>query len=415
MTRMANLTQLSRRPPAVLFAGFLLAGLALAACAPPPALPRGISVAEAAPSSPDQAATHAVETIEAALQATAEATIQPTSTVTPTLATPLSQAEGLQANLPVTPTAQPTVMVGILILVTPTPEESAAPNEPIETATPDAAATATAETGRLATAIAATLTAQPTPTPNLDATATAETVRLVIAIAAILTAQPTPTWTATPTPLPTATPDLAATATAETHRLETAVAATLTAQPTATATPTTTPTDTATPDLAATATAETQRLETAVAATLTAQPTATATPTVIPTETPTATPDFEPYLLNYRQAERAALQTLNPNVVEQLPVFAQGEALTDLKQRVATLQAAGQYQILVVEMLHIEQVLHGPNTGILVFERHNRQTFLRAADGDRLVEQARTEVRVVYGLVFHDGRWKVDKVRVVEE
>lgn len=261
----------------------------------------------------------------------------------------------------------------------------------------------------------ATDTPQPTATPNLPATATVEEQRVEFALAATLTAQPT----ATPTI------DSAATATTEAQRLATAVAATLTAQPTATPSPLPTATWTATPDLLATATTEAQRLATAVAATLTAQPTATATATPTGTPTPTATatwtplptatptPDFAPYIAHYRQAERAALQTLSPDVLAQMPIFAHGEALEVLTHQVEALRNAGQYQILVVENMKIEQVLLGETTGVLVTERHNLQTFTHAADGDRLLENKVTEVKVVYGFVFTDGRWKVEKVRIV--
>ena len=136
--------------------------------------------------------------------------------------------------------------------------------QPAPSLTPDLTAT---QEMMIATAIAATLTAQVTPSPTSDAAATQAAV-MATAVAATLTAQ------ATPTP----TPDLAATQAA---MMATAVAATLTAQ--ATPTPT--------PDLAATQGA---LLATAIAKTLTAQPTPTHTPaptwTPIPTRTPSPVP-----------------------------------------------------------------------------------------------------------------------------
>lgn len=94
------------------------------------------------------------------------------------------------------------------------------------TSTSDTDATETVEAQNVATAVAATLNAQPvaTPTPDLAATQTMEAQRVVAAIAATLTAQPT------------FTPDQAATQTRQVHVVETIVAATLTAQPRATAT-----------------------------------------------------------------------------------------------------------------------------------------------------------------------------------
>ncbi|MBX3013599.1 MAG: hypothetical protein KF832_18910 [Caldilineaceae bacterium] len=87
------------------------------------------------------------------------------------------------------------------------------------TPTPDQGGTATAAADKLATAIAATLTAI-APTPDQTATETARMVQIQTAIAATLTAQPT------------ATPDVPATQTMQAHLVETLVAATLTAQPT---------------------------------------------------------------------------------------------------------------------------------------------------------------------------------------
>ena len=128
--------------------------------------------------------------------------------------------------------------------------------QPAPSLTPDLTAT---QEMVIATAIAATLTAQVTPMPAPDFAAT-QAAEMATAVAATLTAQ------ATPTP----TPDLAATQAAV---MGTAVAATLTAQ--ATPTPA--------PDLAATQGAA---MATAVAKTLTAQPTPTRTATPSPTWTP---------------------------------------------------------------------------------------------------------------------------------
>lgn len=158
-----------------------------------------------------------------------------------------------------TPTAQP-------LDVTPQPPTTDTP--PVTVApTPDHDATATHAAREVATAIAATLTAQATPTLTPDLAAT-QAAAMATAVAATLTAQFTPSPTS----------DTAATQAAA---MATAVAATLTAQVT----------PTPTPDLAATQGA---LVATAIAKTLTAQPTPTDTPaptwTPIPTWTPSPIP-----------------------------------------------------------------------------------------------------------------------------
>ena len=141
--------------------------------------------------------------------------------------------------------------------------------------TPDITAT---EAARV---IQQALTAPPTVIVLAARTSTADSGRVATAVAATLAAQATATATVTPlptsTPLPTATPtpDFAATQTEMENALATAVAATLTAQPTPA------PTSTSTPNFNATQTSKDQALATAVAATLTASaPTATPVPRI---------------------------------------------------------------------------------------------------------------------------------------
>ncbi|MBX3013595.1 MAG: hypothetical protein KF832_18890 [Caldilineaceae bacterium] len=140
------------------------------------------------------------------------------------------------------------------------------------------------------------------------------------------------------------------------------------------------------------------------------------TPTPLPSDTPipttTPAPDFYQTIINFRRAERAAFQTLDPNVLDQVPVFAHGEALEAIKRQVETLRTAGQYEVLIVEVVQIEQVMPSPVVGVLVSERHSRQIFERATNGDRLLAQEFSNLKIVYGFVEDDGRWKVDKVRI---
>lgn len=123
--------------------------------------------------------------------------------------------------------------------------------------------------------------------------------------------------------------------------------------------------------------------------------------------------DFQQLVLDYRQAERAALQTLDATVLDQVPVFAHGEALASILQQVGALRSAGQYQILIVEDVQIAQVLPGDAIGVRVNERHSLQTFAQDPAGDRLLAQETNEYEVVYGFIRDNQRWKVDRVRIV--
>ncbi len=79
---------------------------------------------------------------------------------------------------------------------------------PTQSPTPDLPATTAAHALAIETAVAATLTAQPTATPDWAATQAAQEAMIATAIAATLAARPTATFTPLPTvtPLPRATP-----------------------------------------------------------------------------------------------------------------------------------------------------------------------------------------------------------------
>lgn len=168
----------------------------------------------------------------------------------------------------------------------------------------------------------------------------------------------------------------------------------------------------------ATATAVRQQIMVAVVATLTAMSTQipdsvdtlVSTTTLMSTSTPT--PDFYELIVDFRRAERAALQTLDTNVLAQVPVFAHGEALAAIQQQVQALRAAGQYEVLIVEDVQVEQVMPGAVVGVLVNERHSRQTFERSAGGDHLLAQEVNNFSVIYGFVEDSGRWKIDKALI---
>jgi hypothetical protein len=173
-----------------------------------------------------------------------------------------------------------------------------------------------------------------------------------------------------------------------------------------TSTPATVPTATAADALAPSTTAPDEEVEQPDEAEQVAS-------TAAPIPSPPPTPDFARLVQQFRLAEQAALKTLSPAVMEQLPIFAQGEALVDLQERVEMLQAAGYYQNLTVESIQVQQVTPDLPAGLLVSECHHLQTYAHTTEGDRLLDEQRAELVVVYGLIHHEGSWKVEKVRII--
>ena len=115
----------------------------------------------------------------------------------------------------------------------------------------------------------------------------------------------------------------------------------------------------------------------------------------------------------YRKGEQAALLTLADGVLAQLPVFATGAALEEVTEKVAALQAAGEYQQLAIAALEVVQVRRAaPYIEVLTHEEHILTTYsqvpagTRSAAGERKTEM----VSVVYRLAQAAGRWKVAKV-----
>jgi hypothetical protein len=131
---------------------------------------------------------------------------------------------------------------------------------------------------------------------------------------------------------------------------------------------------------------------------------------------PTQLTEFETAIEKYYRAEKAALQTLDPNVVAQLPVFAHGEALDDIRRRVEMLRVQGLYQELIVQQQDVQpEVLQdGEIVGVLAQEKHTVRTYQLTPDGDRLVDEKVFDGKIVYGLIHRGSRWKVDRVRPVE-
>lgn len=147
------------------------------------------------------------------------------------------------------------------------------------------------------------------------------------------------------------------------------------------------------------------------------------TPTVTPAMTPEliTSPDelttFKLAVGQFRLAEKNALKTLEPAVVEQLATFADSEALAAVVERIEELRAQGLYQELVVRQLDVQQAVvrdGGQTAGVLVLENHILRTYQPAADGDRLVDEEGFDGQIVYGLIYLDGRWKVERIRLLD-
>lgn len=101
-------------------------------------------------------------------------------------------------------------------------------------------------------------------------------------------------------------------------------------------------------------------------------------------------------------------------MVEQLATFAHGEALASVTEHIEGLRAQGLYQELVVRQLDVQQAVlreGGQTAGALVLENHVLRTYQPAADGDRLINEEGFDGQIVYGLIYLDGRWKVERIR----
>ena len=103
-------------------------------------------------------------------------------------------------------------------------------------------------------------------------------------------------------------------------------------------------------------------------------------------------------------------------VVEQLATFAHGEALAAIVERIEMLKAQGLYQELTVQQMDVQQavVWEGQTAGLLVQEKYTLRTYQLATDRDRLVDEEAFEGTIVYGLIYLDSRWKVERICPVE-
>ena len=118
---------------------------------------------------------------------------------------------------------------------------------------------------------------------------------------------------------------------------------------------------------------------------------------------------------SYRAGERAALLTLDEDVLAQLPIFAQGEALDELTSRVQALRAVGYYQKLESQSFEIVQVIEDePYFDVVTNEVLTMEKYSQTVGGAAVPARTAASLEVVYHLVHAAERWKVTKVAVAE-
>ncbi|MBK8048779.1 MAG: hypothetical protein IPK16_17640 [Anaerolineales bacterium] len=128
------------------------------------------------------------------------------------------------------------------------------------------------------------------------------------------------------------------------------------------------------------------------------------------------TRDMVDVVRGYRAGEQAALLTLSDDVLAQLPVFAQGEALDMLGLSVRTLRAQGVYAKIEDVSFKVERVApQDPYVFVTTDEVLTFATYaLTPGDGSALERKTGTW-EVLYQLARDEGRWKVAKVVATEK
>lgn len=118
---------------------------------------------------------------------------------------------------------------------------------------------------------------------------------------------------------------------------------------------------------------------------------------------------------SYRAGEQAALLTLSDDVLAQLPVFAQGEALAALGSSVRALRAQGVYAATEDVSFTVEKVVtQDSEISVTTVEVLTSATYsLAAGDGSALERKTGTWA-VRYLLARDEGRWKVAEVVATE-
>jgi len=147
-----------------------------------------------------------------------------------------------------------------------------------------------------------------------------------------------------------------------------------------------------------------------------------------PTESATPTPafpqvvtdpdtliEFQLAIGRYRLAEKAALRSPDSDAAEQLKDFAVGEALEATLEQVRQLRRQGLVAELAVPQMDVRiAVLQDERTaGVLVQEQRILRTYRPTSDGNVLVEEEVFNGTVVYGLIYADSQWKVERIRPV--
>ena len=126
-------------------------------------------------------------------------------------------------------------------------------------------------------------------------------------------------------------------------------------------------------------------------------------------------PDYIAVVLDYRRAERAALRTLNDEVMAQLPVYASGEALQVIVDNVTLLEAANTFRDVDIESLTLVQTIEDSSTmaRLMTEETHRVQTFFQIPGTATLLSDERFDVQFVYQLENDGIRWRVTRAVLV--
>jgi len=125
--------------------------------------------------------------------------------------------------------------------------------------------------------------------------------------------------------------------------------------------------------------------------------------------------EFQLAIGRYRLAEKAALRSPDSDAAEQLKDFAAGEALEAALEQVRQLRRQGLVAELAVPQMDVRiAVLQDERTaGVLVQEQRILRTYRPTSDGNVLVEEEVFNGTVVYGLIYADSQWKVERIRPV--
>lgn len=160
--------------------------------------------------------------------------------------------------------------------------------------------------------------------------------------------------------------------------------------------------------------ASTAESERSVVSTPTPVAAATSTPAFPQVITdPSAWIEFQLAIGRFRLAEKAALRSPDSDAAEQLKDFASDEALEAALERVRQLRRQGLAAELSIPQMDVRiAVLQDEHTaGVLVQERRILRTYRSTSDGNVLVDEEVFNGTMVYGLIYLDSQWKVERMR----